>query len=186
MSVVESAEWLAVPGELVTYRWQDESSIHPPDSPWFSHSRFCDGEHKVLYLAESAAGAVAEFLRRFPELIDFQDDLRIVVFEMSMRVDGQCLDLRSSDAAAALPIDEARLTSSEADERARYAECRAVAKLILDSGLTGLFYPSAATTWRAWNLVLFGDSRVGTWTCDGFQAVERPKLEAHDVRILAF
>lgn len=184
MTDVALADSLIEPGSLVTYKWQDAAATYPPDSPWFSLSRFGGGSHKTLYVAETSEGAVAEFLRRHPELIDFQDDLRIVLYELRLQVDGGCVDLRDPRIVATMGIEPDRLTSSDRDEDARYAECRRVAETSVQADASGIFYPSAATVWVAWNLVLLGDSGPRRWTCESYHAVARPRLADVDIRAL--
>jgi hypothetical protein len=125
---------------------------------------------------------MAEFFRRSPELLDFQDDLRIVLFELDLEVSGMCLDVRGASSQAAVGITSDRLTSSESDEEVRYAECRALAREVVAAGHVGIRYPSAAATWAgAGNSVLFGGHGASTWECRSHREVGAPRLTAADV-----
>ena len=65
---------------------------YEPCSSYASLSRFGDGTHKTVYVAESMEGAMAEFFRRSPELLNFQDDLAIVLYRLEVQIIGDCLD----------------------------------------------------------------------------------------------
>ncbi len=141
----------------------------------------------TLYVAASGRGAMAEFLRRAPELIDFQDDLNIILYELDLDVRGECLDLRADSSRNNVGISLDRLVSSEGDELTRYSECRALARDAVAHSLTGIFFPSAAATWSgAWNLVVYGGKASAGWDCLGHREVSRPRLTVADVRPLAF
>jgi hypothetical protein len=128
---------------------------------------------------------MAEFFRRAPELIDFQDDLNIVLFELDLEVQGKCLEVLDQTSRVNVGITLERLTSSEPDETARYRECRQLAHDVEDEGHSGIMYPSAAAAWpAAGNLVLFGEQDPGSWECHGHREVARPRLMARDVNPL--
>lgn len=132
------------PERQLLYKWLDATASYSPGSPWYSPGRFGSGEYKTLYLAYSAQGAMAEYFRRHPEFLDFQDDLLIELFEITLDAPCECLDVRDSAKAVLIGIGFDRLLSSEPDDIARYAECRALGKDAVNFGLCGLAYPSAA------------------------------------------
>lgn len=167
------------------YKWLDNAATHAAESPWFTLGRFGAGAHKTLYLAESAKGAMAEYLRRHPELLDFQEDLDITVYEVETAAGCDCLDVRKAAMSAAIGFPHDRLTSSEHDEVVRYAECRTLAAQVQGTALCGIAYPSAAATWATWNLVLFGEAnQPGRWRVQPSRPVARPLLSPVDVRPL--
>jgi len=164
------------------FRWLPQGANYPPDGPWPGKGRFDTGEHKTLYLAATAEGAMAEFFRRFPELLEIQDDLIIGFFEVELEVSADCVDVRTPSGAAVIGIELLRLRSSEPDELSRYAECRALAVECITAGFVGLAYPSAASVAETWNLVLFGEQSEPGWHGLGYQPVPRPRLTSVDVR----
>lgn len=173
-------------GPAIGYRWLPDGAPYAPNSPWPGTGRFDDGETKTLYLAESAGGAVAEFLRRNPEFLDpeLQRYLLIRVFEVVLNVVGPCLDIREPAYRAAIAFDWAQSLSADPNDATRYQDSGALAKAVIGSGDVGIAYPSAAATWTTWNLVLFGEPAVTTWMSDSYQEVERPSLAAAEVVIL--
>lgn len=172
---------------LLAYRWQQNESPYAPCNLYPGLGRFGDGTVRTVYVAETARGAMAEFFRRSPELIDFQDDLTVVLFELDLSISGDCLDVRDAPEQLAVGITVERLTSSEVDEGSRYGECRALARQVVNARLTGIFYPSAAATWSpAWNLVLFAASDPVEWECLEHRPVDRPRLDAAEVSPMAF
>ena len=173
-----------VPGPVRLYKWMPNAANYSPDSPWWSRGRFGDRTHKTLYLAESAAAAVAEFLRRHPEFIDLQAHLTIGIYEIVLSIEGNCLDVRADQDAEACGINRARLVSSEEDEGVRYAECRLLAEAVIESEGVGIAYPSAAASWGQWNLVLFGDPQGGKWLSLEVSAVARPVVSREHVAVL--
>lgn len=166
------------------YKYLRATAGYAPDAPYPSEARFGDGSYKTLYLAESPEGAVAEFLRRNPEFLEMQDKLAIKVYELAVDVGDQSLDVRDADGQNAVGIGSDRLTSSEPDERVRYAECRALASDVIAIGHIGIGYPSAALTSGAWNLVLFGEPSSRTWRCSAWGLVGTPHVPAADVHAL--
>lgn len=172
-------------GSMSVFKWQPNDATYEPCSPYPSVSRFGDGTHKTVYFAESMKGAMAEFFRRSPELLDFQDDLAIVLYQLEVEIVGDCLDLRGKPSRSAVGITLERLTSSETDETVRYQECRELAADVVREALVGVVYPSAAATWNdAWNLVLLGDQSSRTWECKGHSQVPPPHLAAGEVSSL--
>jgi hypothetical protein len=182
-NVTVSPRWQPPPGAL--YKWLDNAATHAPDSPWFTFGRFGEGRYKTLYLAESARGAVAEYLRRHPEFLDLQDDLDITIYAIDAVVPCDCLDVRQVSSSTTIGFPHARLGSSDDDEAVRYSECRALGADAVAAGLCGLAYLSAAATWATWNLVLFGESNEpGRWQLLSCAPVARPVLAAADVNVL--
>ena len=174
--------WL--PGAQRLYKWMPADRPYDPCNPYPALGRFGDGSHSTVYVAESARGAMAEFFRRHPELLNFQDDLTLQMFELDLEVNGACLDLREAAAQARAGIDHDRLTSSESDESIRYAECQHLALAAIAEGCVGIGYPSAAANWDTWNLVLFGSQDTTTWICHEHHNIGLPRLSATEVRPL--
>lgn len=172
------------PGLRQLYKWQDAGAAYEPCSPYPSVARFGDGTYKTLYVAESAAGAMAEYFRRHPELLDFQDDLVIGLYELDLNVTGDCLNVSDATGQASVGITSARLSSSDPDQDVRYVECRELAAASVALGLTGVIYPSAGAAWAVRNLVLFHDPEPGRWTCGGHRPTTRPHVTPSDVRPL--
>jgi hypothetical protein len=127
---------------------------------------------------------MTEFFRRRPELLDFQDDLVVVLYELDLHIAGNCLSLCELSSQNAVGIEIDRLVSSDDDEEARYAECRELAAEAVSESLTGLIYLSAAATWSTRNVVLFGDPTPARWTCAGHRRTGRPRVAPGDVRPL--
>lgn len=167
------------------YKWLDNAATHDADSPWFTYGRFGAGGYKTLYLAESPTGALAEFLRRHPELFDFQSDLDITIYGIDVVTDCDLLDVRERALSDAIGFNYERLLSSDPDESIRYVECRELGAQAMAADLCGLAYPSAAATWATWNVVLFGDSnQPGRWQVLACAPVGTPALAAAAVNIL--
>lgn len=124
---------------------------------------------------------MAEFFRRSPELLQFQDALVISLYELDLEIPGPCVNLCRSEVRASVNLTLERLTSSEHDESIRYRECRDLASDAVASDLVGLAYPSAAATWSTRNLVLLGQQHEHRWRCHKHEETTRPKLEAHEV-----
>lgn len=181
-AVAATVRWC--PGALQLYKWLDSQANYAPDSPWYSRARFGDGTYKTIYLAHTAEGAIAEYLRRHPEFLNFQDDLRLVLYELDLSVNGECVDVRTPAGQSQVGIATDRLTSSEDDEDVRYVECRQLAAEVVAAGLTGIAYPAAAVTSGAWNVVLFGDQSANTWTATSYREVSRPRVDPRAVRVL--
>ncbi len=167
---------------MIGYKWLPRDAAYAPCSSYPSLGRFGDGTIRTLYVAETDRGAMAEFFRRFPELIEFQDDLEIIVYELDIDVPSECLDVLADDSQGHVGISLDRLTSSEPNEAKRYLECRETAREAVAQRLTGIFYPSAAGRWaHAWNLVLFDEKSPKGWECSRHREVARPRLVAADV-----
>lgn len=170
--------------ECTVYRWQPARTTFPPDSPHYGVSRFCDGSFPVLYVAESAAAAIAEFLRRHRELLHLQHFLTVEMFELDVVVAGELLDALDDLVLDGLGFDRSRLASSESEEEVRYTECQQLARSSRQEGMVGIQYPSAAALWDAWNLVLFDGQSKGGWICTAHSSIEVPKIDPDRVRIL--
>lgn len=171
------------PSEIVLYRQLTHSAYWSPLAPYPADGgRFDDGRRLTLYLAKNPQAAAAEFFRRHPELLEFQHLSRIRVFQVDLRVEGDCLDVRTEECATAAGIEFARLTSSDANVVIRYAECRALAIDVDDADGAGIAYPSAA--WigseEPWNLVVFGrDGEL--WRGRSFTEFPRPWVDPSTV-----
>jgi RES domain-containing protein len=171
-------------GAVNLFRVLDAAAAYAPDDPFASTGgRFSDGTRKVLYLAASPEGAVAEWLRHHPEFLLMQDALRVRVSSVGVDVPAQLtLDVRTKAQAERIPFPFERLRSSDADEDVRYAECR---ELALDSeGSAGIAFPSAAYgADGAWNVVLVGE-QGDRWVSTGHAAVDRPEVPPHLVQLI--
>jgi hypothetical protein len=129
---------------------------------------------------------MAEFFRRHPELLDFQEDLRILLFALEISVTQDGLDVRTQIGQVAVGISFLQLTSSDANESVRYADCHRLAIAVFAQNLSGIAYPSAAAKWSgAWNLVLFGDQDTKKWTSTGHFHMTRPLLTAGEIRTVS-
>lgn len=167
------------------YKWLDALATYEPCSPYPSTGRFGNGDHKTVYVADSARGAMAEYFRRHPEFLNLQDDLVITLYELDLQIAGQCLDTCEDGSRSRIGISEDQLTSSDADEEVRYRDCRELASETIAAGFVGILYPSASASWPgAQNLVLFHDQTPSTWQCDGHRAIDRPCLTAAEVHPL--
>ena len=128
---------------------------------------------------------MAEYFRRHPELLDFQSDLKISLFELEISVRQDGLDVRDEIGQASVGISLRQLTSSDVHESARYSDCQRLAAAVLVAGMSGIAYPSAAAKWAgAWNLVLFGDQDLMIWQSISYSRVPRPLLVVGDFQPL--
>lgn len=158
----------------------DAWSSYPTDG-----GRFDADQVPTLYVAQSANGAVAEYLHRFPEFIGLSTRLILRLWELEVDLVAEALDVREEAGQAIVGITLDRLTSQEADTLVRYRECRELVRLVVGAGLAGIAYPSAAATWAgAWNLVLIGDSHASSWRGAGVRVVDPPILQQSEVRQL--
>lgn len=174
------------PGVVTVFKWLYDDAPYPPDSPWTTNGRFGDGSGKMIYFAESALGAMAEFFRRHPEFLGFQRELKVVVFELEIDIRLQSLDVRTDLGQITVGISLERLTSSDADEAVRYLECQTLATLVALEQMSGIAYPSAALKRaNAWNLVLFGDPNPMTWKSNSHTKIKRPSIISADVRLFS-
>jgi hypothetical protein len=89
------------------------------------------------------AAAASEFLRRHPEFLLLQDASRIRIWGFDVTVSDPVLDVRTEAKADLINFPFDRLKSNDADERARYTECRELATDVEEKG-TGIEYPSPA------------------------------------------
>lgn len=181
----EPSLWIIF-GTATLYRVLGAEAAYSPDDPFPSTTgRFSDGIRKVLYLAASPEGAVAEWLRQHPEFLTMQDALRIRVNAVGIEVPVVLmLDVRTAAQAAKIPFPFERLRSSDSNEATRYAECR---DLAADSDASaGIAFPSAAyDATGAWNVVLFGP-RGDRWLSTGHVPVSRPNVPPDLVRLIQF
>ena len=172
------------PQSMGAFRWIDAITRFVPSFTHKGRGRFGDGTRYVAYFAESAAGAVAEFLRRHPEFLYQQENLNIRVYKVDLSVPGTLLDVRTEALAAAAGVRVERLTSSEQDEQARFQECWALAARADEALFVGILYQSAAARWTAWNVALFGKSSEATWRVLDAREVDVPQVHRDLVRPL--
>jgi hypothetical protein len=176
-----TAHWWQ-PGDVSLYRFIPTYAEYSPASPWHGSGRFDNGSRLTLYLASTREAAIAEFLRRHPELLDFQDALRIRLFRVDVLVSGSCLDVRTREKAASAEVEFDRLRSNDADEETRYWECRRLADEVEVVG-HGIGYPSAAVNNHDWCLVLFGESGQG-WEAASWEEIPRVHVPPDSVNLL--
>ncbi|NNN22066.1 MAG: RES family NAD+ phosphorylase [Acidimicrobiales bacterium] len=171
------------PGVVTLYRSIPFRANFQPDEPFPSIDGRFDGNSRLtLYLSESGTGAVAEWLRHYPEFISMQDDLRIKLSEITIQCDSNILDIRTEEQAGKIGFPFDRLTSSEKDPHMRYKECRDLADNASES--TGIAYPNASLmTSQSSNVVLFGEKGV-KWNSSGYNEVDRPFVDVGSVRII--
>ena len=178
----EPAWW--TPGDISMFRWARSDSPYRIEAPWNTpHGRFDDGRRLTLYLAASAEVAMAEFFRRNPEFLAYQNQLNIRLVRLDVTVNGECLDVRDAAKASVAEIDFDRLRSSDDDEGVRYAECRQLADEVEAVDGVGIGYPSAAYRRDGWNLVAFGAPNGG-WRSRSATEVTPPAMDAADVEVL--
>ena len=170
-------------GDVIGYRYLHAEATYPPDDPYPSKSRFGDGSLWTLYLAETPTGAVAEFLRRHPEFLMLQEDLRIRVYEISLTVTCEVLDLLAGACQRIAGVEQRDLVSSDPDEDTRYERCRDLAKKF-STRCCGFRYPSASLHSHRWNLVLFGLQDPDQWICSAVRLVGRPWVAPAEVRAI--
>ena len=153
---------------------------YDPAQAWPGTGRFDDGIEPTLYLANSPEGAVAEYLRRHPELFGLA--LLVELWEIAVDVIKPALDLRGPIAQSTVGVRLDRLTSSDKNELERYRECRALMRDVISASLTGVLYPSAALrTGERWNLVLRGSDG---WTSAATGQISPPSVAEGDVVVL--
>lgn len=170
---------------LRVHRVIQHDAGYEPDAPYQSlEGRFSNGSRSVLYVADQAEGALAEWLRWHPELLELQDYLRVHVFQISISITSTSLDVRTEGQAALIPFPFERLVSDDRDESVRYRECRALADDCEAASGTGIRSPSAADPeFRRSNVTLFGEEG-GDWHSDGYFEVPRPYIPVTAVRPL--
>jgi RES domain-containing protein len=181
--LTDATLWLTL-GRITVYRILDAAAPYEPDDPFASSGgRFSNGHRKVLYLAQSPEGAVAEWLRQHPEFLQLQAALRVRVSQVEVDVPlVVTLDVRTPSQTAKIPFPFDRLRSSEADPAVRYNECRDLADEC--DGSAGIASPSAAyEAPGAWNVVLFGE-RGDRWSSLGHAPVDRPDVEPALIRLI--
>ncbi len=168
---------------ILLHRVVQDDADYDPDDPFQSVSgRFSNGTRWVIYLAEEAEGALAEWLRWHPEFLDLQDELRVHIFQVRVDVKARSLDVRTGEQAALSSFPFHRLVSNDEDESIRYQECRALADDCDANGGGGIRSPSAADPWFLHcNFTLFGE-KGGSWISRGFIEVPRPTISRDSVR----
>lgn len=183
MNLKEALVW--TPNELTAYRWLPRSANYGPVAPFAAVNRFGYGQHPTLYVSGSATGAICEFLRLHPEFIELQDGIDVRFYEISFNVAGTVLDVRVPRGQALAGITAESLTSSDADETIRWAECWRLADESVAAGHTGIAYPTAASTRDAeWNLVFLENATVGGWSVVEVRESVLPTVLAADVRLV--
>jgi RES domain len=173
-----------VPAEITVYRFLKDTAWWSPTSTKPGTGRFDDGVRFTLYIAESPDGAVAEFYRQSPTLLSLQNFASFRVYEIALRVDARCADVRTAPLAAGAKIAFGRLKSNDPDADVRYFECRELASEVENDGGAGIASPSAALVGPGcWNLALFGEAGPD-WNVVSTREVPRPIIDPARVVVL--
>ena len=151
------------------------------DAPWSGGGRFDCGPPTV-YLSRTSQGALAEYFRRHPELLPYQERFNGVLFELNFDGIHDGLGVHTEDKAQRVGIPWDRLRSSDLRRHKRYQECQALASEVVDEGGHTIIYPSAAHE-GVTNVVTFGDGGEH-WTLTSQGEIERPYLDPSMVRAL--
>lgn len=176
-----SAAWLVF-GVNAVYRFLDSTATYAPDAAWpTTGGRFDDGLRATLYVSLSAEAAVAEFYRRHPELLEFQERIRLRTFRFQLSCLTEGCDVRTEHQASAVGIALTRLTSSDARPGDRYRECRELADAVDDAGGIGVFFPSAALV-DSQNIVVFDSGATNGWSSQSLSQIPTPIVDASQVR----
>jgi hypothetical protein len=181
----EASDAWRIFGANQVYRFLDSTATYAPDAAWpTSRGRFDDGHRPTLYVSLSAEAAVAEFYRRHPELLNFQDRVRLRTYQFQLICRTEGCDVRTADQANAVGIAPDRLVSSDARPGERYRECREFAKAVESAGGIGVFFPSAAHA-DGENMVVFGAGPTNGWSSEGSRQISTPKVDPSHVRRIA-
>lgn len=166
----------------VTYRWVPRDAKYRSSEAWPGSGRFDDGATPTLYLSFTPEGATAEYLRRNPEFMDIQHDLKIDIFEVHISSESEGLDVSNESLAEAVGVKWERLRSSDPDEQIRYRECRQLAREVIDISGISIKYPSAALE-ETHNVVLF-QTETSSWTADQGARIPAPQVNPELVTLL--
>lgn len=171
-------------GDRTVYRFLKVTAPYEANDPWpTADGRFDDGTRFTLYLSDTPMAAAAEFFRRNPELLAFQDALRFRMHEMDLEVISDCLDVRIEENANDIGFPFDRLTSSDPDPDDRYHECRELAHDVDGAAGFGIAYPSAAIDGYH-NRVTFHEAVHGGWRLSTPREVAVPIVPPDEVRPL--
>lgn len=164
----------------IYYRFLPEAATYGPADPWPGSGRFDVDSTPTLYVAETSEGAVAEYYRRHPELLQVQASVKLNVFEVEIACSCEGTDVRMEEQARKVGIAWDRLRSSDRRKQDRYKECYGLADETVKMGGVSVQYPSAAYE-GAQALVLFA---VGEgWTASAAR-VDTPSVMPERVRAL--
>lgn len=164
------------------YRWIPPGREYAPVAPWPGTGRFDNGETPTLYLSMTADAAVAEYFRRHPELLRFQEGLKIRLFQIHISALGNGLDVSAEDLAKAVGVEWERLRSSDLRRSERYEQCQELAEAVKRADGISIRYPSAALE-SAVNVVLFGDDQR-LWTAEVDSEIDLPLVDPERVHPL--
>ncbi len=168
-------------GLRILYRWITPTVAYGVVAPWPGSGRFDCGA-PTLYFSHSADGALAEYYRLHPELLQFQQQLNLRLFRVGFEATADGLDVGDVGRSDAVGIGWDRLRSSDARAVKRYKETHQLAAQVVAEGGCSIVYPSAAyedTT----NIVTFGETGDG-WTIGVPQEMDRPFVDPGAVRPL--
>lgn len=168
-------------GDRTLYRFVLPDRTYGPVAPWPGHGRFDCGP-PTLYFSHSASGALAEYYRRHPELLRFQEGVKLRLYEVGFSGESHGLDVSEPTKAEDVGIPWERLRSSDRRTADRFRQCQQLGAEVVDAGGCSILFPSAAYDDEV-NLVSFGDMGAG-WTADEPLEVDRPLVEPTRVRPL--
>lgn len=181
---VQHPEAWAVWDPLTAYRFVHVEAPYSPAQAWPSSSgRFDNGVRHTLYMASTASAAVAEYYRRHPELIGFQDSVRLRTFQMTLVSETEGLDVRRPEQGIAVGIAWDRLRSSEKNEHTRYHECRELADDVEAAGGMGIAHSSAAYEGSN-TFVSFGEAAPEGWHITAVTEIDTPRVDPGRVRLI--
>lgn len=132
-------------------------------------------------MSRTADGAVAEFFRPRAHLLSIRDVVKLRLYKLDLEVAGRVMAVVSGPDAVTAGIEPGRLISNDADETARYRECRALAERVEAGGGVGIRYPGAAHVDHPPNVVVFGESSAASWSVHAVVEVEDGKEVAVEV-----
>lgn len=166
----------------VTYRWIPQNADYTSCEASPSSGRFDDGITPTLYLSLTPEGAAAEYLRRNPEFVEAQNDLKIDIYAVHVISTSEGLDVSDASLAESVGIKWNRLRSSDPDEQVRYQECRQLAREVIDASGVSIKYPSAALEETS-NVVLFR-TETSNWTAAQGDKMPIPRVNPWQITAL--
>lgn len=178
----ESSDVWRSEGSSDVYRWIPPDAIYSPTEPWPGSGRFDDGDTPTLYVGMTPEAALAEYFRRNPKLLQFQEGLKIRLFRIRISTFCEGIDVSSEELAEAVGIEWERLRSSDLKRSERYRRCRELAAAVVRAGGISIRYPSAALE-SVVNVVLYGDD-PSSWIAAARSEINLPWVDPGMVRPL--
>ncbi len=173
--------WISA-GTRLLYRWIPPRVPYGVVAPWPGMGRFDCGP-PTLYFSHSPEGALAEYFRRHPELLPYQERLKATLFQIGLTAMDVGLDVSERHLALAVGVPWDRLRSNDLRASKRYAECQGLASDVNAKGGCTIVYPSAAYEGET-NLVTLGDEGSGWTTAPPVEVADRPLVDPDMVRAL--